>query len=1368
MSEQKQNLYFYYYVKTNELKKVSKKAFLNSGERVLVFGRSRVRVIGECERFKLVNTLRPIVPQGLFDVFSEIKDVLNSFVYVLSSVKKINSRVILAFTKLTLEIINFYNSPVISGSQIINIILSVYLFREELQPQGFESLFIAGLSTFLPAKLFDIVRRAQVLSNSKLCDDPSLLYSILGSIFSFIEDFIGNVPGASFIKTTLGSISSFFCIGKQHLVLKCVEKLLVEAEDSKVLLAQAFRDRCDKVKKQVNDCLELQDWCKRSGAVNAIMVKWNRLIKLVESYNNPYRQEPSCFIFEGPPGKMKSVILNNIVQALKEPCYSHIVKAVGNGKDFYDNYNNEPIFYMDDLGQEGVSQWRTIMNMVSAVKLPLDCAEASLKDTKFFNSDKIFITTNKFQNIHGITKTDCIDDLKALHRRGYVFDFSAVSRDGDFIVGDIVFKYFHLQDAKFINDFPPEFKKVSQIKPVFSIKRGDPRCNLIAWFVSIIKVFDKVKKTHLVNNKLTDSEVEIIQQLVETQLEPQGLFDSWVDKTVEKEDITIETVDNEIDEVDLKLTALREELYRALGDDSVTSISDVDVFTSPWWQDLLNGHVVQFVKRMVRGIKQFVLNNPEAASLIVQLCVALLLGVFVGVLSKWLSPGVESSPLVPQSNFKYDIATVHSSIPFLERNLFEVDIVSGTKKSNCVGVFSGHYVLLPGHLSVSEELSIVVYENRNLNKRIIDGDVVSLVFLDKVEDLGVYKFAPSFPSPFKKLAHLFKPDKDGRQSAGFLVSVGGWLPIGKVEGKLKTSVRQYRQPWPDGSVFVGTLVEGNYATYDYEQMGLCGSLLYSVENGILGMHVAGDPARGQGVSILWSSELRHKLKLLFDTRIGCELPFEWKSMKGQDVSVLKLDADVHAVVPSLSSIGPSPLFGIYPVTRSPANLKCYGHHTVKDVAKKSFSPCVVVDSREIEFGKLVLRSMLRDFEDMSEFEIVGGTDWLAGLNKKSSNGFKCEKEKSYYIDFASNSYTEAFKTELAKFEEQLDSYEPDWEKLIWVETLKDELRGDEKAGEPRSFRVGTIFNQVLTKKYFGRMVEHIIQNRSFNQIMIGCNPIREWPKIYNKLIKGRFFAGDIKKWDGQMPSQVQRAVIDVILEFYKGKHKVAASILLESIIHSLLVVQDDMYLTTHSMSSGSFLTAIMNSMVNKFYTAMWYYRTLVTGKLRPTLENFWYQLDDFVYGDDKLNVIRVNSHLLNALSMKEFFMSLGMDFTDSNKRPITVPFQEIDEISFLKRGFVWHDKLLQVVCPLDLRTLFSGLSYVDYDKDVDVVMRDKLHAFQREIYLHPNREELLADFKERIKNFPVECEFLDCDYIRDIYLDPNFEVPVGWTGTQYM
>jgi hypothetical protein len=324
----------------------------------------------------------------------------------------------------------------------------------------------------------------------------------------------------------------------------------------------------------------------------------------------------------------------------------------------------------------------------------------------------------------------------------------------------------------------------------------------------------------------------------------------------------------------------------------------------------------------------------------------------------------------------------------------------------------------------------------------------------------------------------------------------------------------------------------------------------------------------------------------------------------------------------------------------------------------------------------------------------------------------------------------------------------------------------EKDGEPRSFRVGTIHHQVLMKKYFGWLVEHLMENRRENGIMVGINPFIEWQQMYDtlKATKG-VFAGDIAKWDGSMNNMVQDAIKEVILEFVPLNYQQVSDVLLENAIRSIVAVQDDTYITTHSMPSGHYLTAILNSLVNRFYTAMWYTRE--TGCVSTT--KFLREVVDFVYGDDKVVGINANENILNAISMTNFFESMGMGFTDSLKNPILEPFQDLQDITFLKRYFRYHDELGKIVCPLELRTLQSGISFFDYKKEMDTVMLAKIDTYQREIYLWPDRVALLEDFLMRLRSRGVEIRVLTEAYLKNLYTDPDIDVlKLSWGGSQYM
>jgi len=118
---------------------------------------------------------------------------------------------------------------------------------------------------------------------------------------------------------------------------------------------------------------------------------WNlfeaNVVKSCQAFDTSGRDEPVCFVFEGEAGSGKSCLMNMFVALLKEAGMTticHSVPAAEDGKDFYDDYENQDVFVMDDVGQQGKSQWRYLINYVSPVKYPLPCATASKKNTKFF------------------------------------------------------------------------------------------------------------------------------------------------------------------------------------------------------------------------------------------------------------------------------------------------------------------------------------------------------------------------------------------------------------------------------------------------------------------------------------------------------------------------------------------------------------------------------------------------------------------------------------------------------------------------------------------------------------------------------------------------------------------------------------------------------------------------------------------------------------------------------------------------------------------------------------------------------------------------------------------------------------------------
>jgi len=332
------------------------------------------------------------------------------------------------------------------------------------------------------------------------------------------------------------------------------------------------------------------------------------------------------------------------------------------------------------------------------------------------------------------------------------------------------------------------------------------------------------------------------------------------------------------------------------------------------------------------------------------------------------------------------------------------------------------------------------------------------------------------------------------------------------------------------------------------------------------------------------------------------------------------------------------------------------------------------------------------------------------------------------------------------------------EDLVWVETLKDELRDESKALKPRTFRCCTISMQILTKQCFGRFVEHIIKTRNRHGICVGINPLVEFPILHAQLQQcAKLWALDFGEWDGSMPTQIQHDIADILSEFAsEGDHRTLVEFLSHNMAHSVVLIMDDLFQTTHSMPSGSFLTAIVNSLVNKYLTAAWYAKCCEDKGIQPSILQFESVIVDYVYGDDKLCGSR--SPIYDASSMAAYFRSLGFIVTDDKKNSDIQSSYSLSEVTFLKRNLVYSGRLHRIVCPLARATLYSSLSWYDETKDHDVVLQDKINAFQREAYLHDDYEALMSQLLLGLKERNIRYEPLTEKQL-DLYLlsgDPQF------------
>lgn len=515
-------------------------------------------------------------------------------------------------------------------------------------------------------------------------------------------------------------------------------------------------------------------------------------------------------------------------------------------------------------------------------------------------------------------------------------------------------------------------------------------------------------------------------------------------------------------------------------------------------------------------------------------------------------------------------------------------------------------------------------------------------------------------------------------------------------------------------------------TYELSADGLCGTLLVDNVNGLCGFHVAGDGE--EGISALFSKTVLSDLKYYLAS--GESLDIVPKKSILENYSGIKLFQTDLSSKRTLdkTSLVPSELF--QPLTleaekqgeKAPPNFVKFGGKTLEQISRKSFKPIPRISHEEIEFAKICLSSFMIDFKEVSDAVVIRGDgEFISMMNKDSVNGYGYDELKTNYIDFSEGKITPLFEKQINEFKQRCNANTLKVEDLLFYETFKDELRPLGKVDKPRSFRVAPLHHTFLVKKYMAEVLAHIKQNMWSNQIAIGMNPYRDWQRLYNKLASNEsHFDGDVGNWDGGCPAQIQDAVVEVMLSFYKGTEYKVLETLLLSMVRTFVMIKEELYHTTHSMPSGCWVTALFNSFYNRMFTAITLYREMKKdGKIAQLID--FMSLTDFVLGDDKVCGAPARySKYFNALTVKDFFNSIGMDYTDGEKGLIISPSKPLQSLVFLKRSFQPHTQLKKVVGPLSLATLVNSLRFYDKTKDYDVVMNGKLTAFQFEIYLHEN------------------------------------------------
>jgi hypothetical protein len=267
-----------------------------------------------------------------------------------------------------------------------------------------------------------------------------------------------------------------------------------------------------------------------------------------------------------------------------------------------------------------------------------------------------------------------------------------------------------------------------------------------------------------------------------------------------------------------------------------------------------------------------------------------------------------------------------------------------------------------------------------------------------------------------------------------------------------------------------------------------------------------------------------------------------------------------------------------------------------------------------------------------------------------------------------------------------------------------------------------------------------MHNRHHNGIAVGVNPFAEEWNLLASLLnqKGKkVVAGDFSNFDGSLNSQVLWSIFhNIYIPWIKDKIDLSEKEyricfgLWSHLVHSVHIFGDNVYQWTHSQPSGNPMTAILNSIYNNFIIRYAWHLVFKGTNLQSQLK-FKKYVYMIAYGDD--NVINIADDVIdkfNQITISDALATINHKYTDEGKTGQLIAFRSLEEVQFLKRGFLYNDNLARIVAPLDIATIWEMLNWVRVSKSqldlTSIVLTNVDVAFRELVYHGPREYEELA------------------------------------------
>ena len=265
--------------------------------------------------------------------------------------------------------------------------------------------------------------------------------------------------------------------------------------------------------------------------------------------------------------------------------------------------------------------------------------------------------------------------------------------------------------------------------------------------------------------------------------------------------------------------------------------------------------------------------------------------------------------------------------------------------------------------------------------------------------------------------------------------------------------------------------------------------------------------------------------------------------------------------------------------------------------------------------------------------------------------------------------------------------------------LKDEPVSFEKIQKSkiRLFSGSPLAFSIVMRKYLLMFVKFMQENQYTCESAVGINADGyEWHTLYEYLTyfgENRLVAGDYSKFDKTMSPEIIQAAFKIIIAICKkAGYNTDDLLVLEGIALDIAFPTtnffNDLVGLVGTNPSGHPLTVHINSIVNSLYLRYAYFQ------LNPAREcrSFKRNVNLMTYGDDNIFNVSPSCNWFNHTTIADIMYIVGVGYTMADKESVSVPFIDISDATFLKRGWRWSELTRTYLAPIEETSIHNALT----------------------------------------------------------------------------